>query len=245
MIRLRLADLAYARPQFDFPGRRLLLDHSDSAEAVLQRLAPLGFAAQLLETTPFSDSHPSGGQGDAAEASMLWLLLAINGLMFGIELFAGRWASSAGLIADAMDMFADAAVYGLALYAVGRSGAWKLRAAHLSGWLQLSLALWVLFETGQRAVSGRLPEGGTMMGISVLALVANAACLWLIARHREGAVHMRASYIFTANDVLANLGVIVAGLLVSLFRHPWPDWVVGGIIGAMVLSGVIRILRLR
>ncbi len=245
LIRLRLAALAYARPQFDLPGRRLLLDHSDSAQAVLECLEPLDFGAQLVETSPLSDSRAAGEHGDPGEARVLGWLLAINGLMFGIELLAGWWAGSAGLIADAIDMFADAAVYGLALYAVGRSGALKLRAAHLAGWLQLSLAVWALLETGQRAAAGSLPESGTMIGISVLALAANMTCLWLIARYRDGAVHMRASYIFTANDVLANLGVIVAGLLVVAFGQPWPDWVVGGSIGAMVLIGAIRILRLR
>ena len=88
-------------------------------------------------------------------------------------------------------------------------------------------------------------EGGTMIAISLLALAANVVCLRLIARHRDGEVHMRASYIFTANDVLANLGVIVAGLLVGWVGQPWPDWLIGALIGLLVLAGAVRILRLR
>jgi len=84
-----------------------------------------------------------------------------------------------------------------------------------------------------------------MIAISLLALAANVICLRLIARHRDGEVHMRASYIFTANDVLANLGVIVAGLLVAWVGQPWPDWLIGTAIGLLVLAGAVRILRLR
>ena len=84
-----------------------------------------------------------------------------------------------------------------------------------------------------------------MMVVSVLALCANAACLLLVARHRDGGAHMRASYIFSATDVLANLGVIVAGALVAWTGAPWPDWLVGSLIGAMVLAGALRILKLK
>lgn len=84
-----------------------------------------------------------------------------------------------------------------------------------------------------------------MMGMGVLALGANVACLWLLAREREGGVHMKASWIFSVNDVLANLGVIIAGVLVALAGSHWPDLVIGTLIGLLVLSGGVRILRLR
>ena len=84
-----------------------------------------------------------------------------------------------------------------------------------------------------------------MLGISLLALAANIACLWLVSRHRHGGVHMRASYIFSANDVLANLGVIAAAGLVALTGSPLPDWLIGGLIGGLVLAGAFKILRLR
>ena len=182
---------------------------------------------------------------DAAAARVLWTLLAINAAMFVIELGAGLWARSAGLIADAMDMFADAAVYGVALYAVGRAARHKLVAARLAGVLQLVLALGALAEVVRRIVTGALPEPVGMMGIALLALAANVACLMLIARHREGGVHMKASYIFSANDIIANLGVIGAGALVAWLGTPWPDRVIGLLIGAVVLAGAVRILRLK
>ena len=97
------------------------------------------------------------------EASTLKWLLAINGVMFFIEVIAGLIAQSAGLIADSLDMFADAAVYGLAIYSVGKSISMKLRAAHISGVLQVILALGALSEVVRRFVYGSEPISSLMM----------------------------------------------------------------------------------
>lgn len=182
---------------------------------------------------------------ESAQARTLKILLAINAVMFVLEFGVGWYAHSAGLVADSLDMFADAAVYGLALYAVGRTARIRLHAARLSGLLQVLLALGVLAEVARRAFYGSEPISALMMGMGGLALAANLACLVLLAKQRDGGVHMRASWIFSTNDVLANLGVIVAGMLVVLTGSHWPDLVVGTLIGLLVLSGGVRILRLR
>lgn len=179
-----------------------------------------------------------------AEAKTLRWLLAINAVMFCVEIVAGWIAQSTGLIADSLDMFADAAVYGLALYAVGHAGQ-QLRAAQLSGWLQLLLALGVLGEVLRRWLTGSAPEPLPMMGIALLALAANLACMAMLARHRDGGAHMKASWIFSTNDVLANLGVILAGALVAWSGSNVPDLVIGAAIGLLVLNGARRILGLR
>lgn len=245
MIRMRLADAPVAAMAFDLPGRKLVVDHTGDPADLLNQLEPLGYGAALQESSALGAAQaPLAKADDAAEARVLWILLVLNAAMFVIEMIAGWWAHSAGLISDAADMFADAAVYSVALYAVGRSARHKLTAARLSGLLQLILAIGALTETGRRILTGSTPEGVAMIGISLLALAANVACLVLISRHREGGVHMRASYIFSGNDVLANLGVIVAGVLVDWTSSPWPDWIIGFGIGIMVLIGSIRILRL-
>ena len=246
MIRFHLADLPVVRLVFDLPGRRLTVDHGGAATDVLQALRPLGYGAELAQTMPLQEATtaPSDAQ-DAAEARVLKQLLAINAAMFVIEIGAGWWARSAGLLADAMDMFADAAVYGVALYATGRTARRKLAAARLAGFLQLLLALGALAETARHVLQGIEPASLAMIGVSALALAANVACLLLISRHRHAGVHMTASYIFSANDVIANLGVIAAALLVSWTGSPWPDWIIGTIIGLVVLMGAVRILRLR
>ena len=179
----------------------------------------------------------------AAQARVLWILLAINGAMFVAELGAGIFAESTGLIADSFDMLADAAVYGVSLYAVSRSPLARASAARLSGLLQLGLGIFVFFEVARRALTGSSPEPSFMIAISLVALVANIACLRLVAAHREVGVHMRASFIFSQNDVIANGAVILSGLLVALSGWPFWDLLAGGGIGSLVLWGGVRILR--
>jgi Co/Zn/Cd efflux system component len=227
----------------DLAARRVRVVHDGEATEIDARLQTLGLGATLIET------------GDAAaiplpldparEARTLWILLAINAVMFVVEVIAAWFAESTGLYADSLDMFADAGVYGLALYAVGRSSAAKLRTAHIAGALQALLAIGALAEVVRRTVTGGEPEPPLMIGVAVVALVANAFCYWLVSRHRDGGAHMKASVIFTANDVLANLGVVVAGIVVAVTGSHYPDLVIGTIIAVVVLLGARRILRLR
>jgi len=246
LIRMALRDLTGTALNFDLPGRRLTVLHNGPADSVLERLAPLGLDAALVgsETAAGIDIELPD-DGDAREASTLRLLLGINAAMFVTELGLGIVAQSTGLIADSLDMFADAAVYGTALYAVGRAAATKVRAARVAGWLQLLLALGVLFEVGRRFIFGSEPLSVLMVGVGLVALAANVTCLLLVSGQRDRGAHMRASYIFSANDVLANLGVITAGALVAWTGSPWPDLVIGTIIGLVVLNGARRILALR
>lgn len=177
------------------------------------------------------------------ERRTLWTLLAINGAMFLIEAVAGWWGESTGLLADSLDMLADASVYGIALYAVGRSRRLQANAATASGLLQIALGLGVILEVLRRFLYGGEPAGMLMMSVGALALAANVSCLLLIAKHREAGVHMRASYIFSTNDVIASLGVIASGALVMFLGSRLPDLVIGALISVVVLRGGIQILR--
>ena len=177
-----------------------------------------------------------------AQARVLWILLGINAVMFVIEVVLGFLAESTGLIADSLDMLADAAVYAIGLYAVGKAIRTKARAAMLSGIFQIALALGVAFEIVRRLFGGSDPQAVLMVVVSVLALAANVACLLLISRHRGGEVHMRASWIFSRNDVIANAGVILAGMLVYLLDSRWPDLVIGSAIVIVVARGGLAII---
>lgn len=173
---------------------------------------------------------------------MLIALLFINAAMFLIEVVSGFVAESTGLIADSLDMLADAIVYGIALYAVGKAVSVKTRGAFLSGIFQISLALGVAFDIGRRLIWGSDPEPNFMIAVSFVALAANIACLGLLAKHRDGEVHMRASWIFSKNDVIANIGVIVSGALVYSLESRLPDLVVGAAIVFVVLRGGLMIV---
>jgi len=177
------------------------------------------------------------------ERRTLLLLIVINGVMFFAELAAGWMAQSMGLIADSLDMLADAGVYAIALLAVGSSPLHKARAAAASGLLQLGLASLVLVEVARKWMLGSEPTSGVMIVVSLVALGANVACLYLLREHRHGEVHMRAAWIFSTTDVQANVGVIVAGALVSLTNSPVPDLIIGALVCSIVFRGGARILR--
>jgi Co/Zn/Cd efflux system component len=179
---------------------------------------------------------------ESLERATLWLLLAINGVMFLVEASAGWWSESTGLLADSLDMFADALVYGIALYAVGQSSDLQSRSAKVSGWLQITLGVGVFVEVVRRFVFGSQPVSIVMIAVGATALAANVACLMLLAKHRKGGVHMRASWIFSTNDVIANIGVIASGALVMYFGSRVPDLIVGAIVSALVVFGGYRIL---
>ena len=178
-----------------------------------------------------------------SESRVLIILLLINAAMFVIEISAGLIAQSTGLIADSMDMLADASVYAISLYAVGRSLAVKNHAAYISGIMQIILGLLVLADIIRRFIYGSEPESSLMMLFGVIALIANTACLLLIAKHRKGEVHMRASWIFSKNDVIANLGVIISGGLVAWLASPYPDLIIGLIIVIIVIRGGVLIIH--
>jgi cation diffusion facilitator family transporter len=190
-----------------------------------------------------SDCGCGADNASNLERKTLLTLLLINGIMFIVEAIAGWIGESTGLLADSLDMLADASVYGVALYAVGRSPRLQSNSATASGVIQVSLGLGVLFEVVRRFIYGSEPVSFLMMSFGVVALIANVSCLLLLAKHREGGIHMRASWIFSTNDVIANLGIIISGGLVWYFHNRMPDLIVGTIISGFVLRGGIQILR--
>lgn len=229
----------------DLSARQLTVVHDSDAEDVTAALLPLNLGARLLETAAASggDELPRPTRTD--EARTLKIVLAINAAMFAGEAIGALLADSSALLADSLDMFADAAIYAIALFGVHRARATQLKAARVSGVLQLLLAMSALAEVIRRMVFGSEPESTLMIAVALVALAANATTMWLLARHRSGGAHMKASWIFTTNDVIANLGVIVAAVLVRLLNSAVPDLVVATGIALFVLSGAIRILRLK
>ena len=177
------------------------------------------------------------------ESRILIVLLSINAFMFFTEITLGIFSESTALIADSLDMLADATVYGIGLYAVGRPALVKIKAAHISGIFQVILGASVSIDVLRRLVWGSEPESFLMISVGIAALIANIVCLLLISKHKEGEVHMRASWIFSKNDVIANLGIIIGGGLVYLLDSRHPDLIIGMAISIIVIRGGIQIIK--
>lgn len=179
----------------------------------------------------------------AEERRSLWWALVLNAAMAVIGGIAGWLAGSTGLLADALDMLSDASAYAIGLLAIGRSALFKARAASISGTVLLLLGAGMLFEVGRRIFQGSEPVSGAMLAVALLSLAVNVTVLRLLRRFRDSEVHLRAAWIFTRADVVANLGVIAAALLVLATRSPIPDLVVGAAIGLYVIREALEIVR--
>lgn len=179
----------------------------------------------------------------AEERRVLRIALALNAAMAVVGGLAGWIAQSTGLLADALDMLADATAYTIALFAIGRSVLFKTRAATLSGGILLALGVGVLFEVSRRLIYGAEPLSEWMIGTALLSLGVNLIVLKILAPMKSGEVHLRATWLFTRADVVANLGVILAGVLVLMLKKPHPDFVIGALIGLYVIKEAIEILR--
>ena len=172
----------------------------------------------------------------------LRLALVLNSIMFVVGLAAGLFGRSSGLIADSLDMLADASAYAIALSAFSRGDAFKARAGTLSGVLLLALGVVVLADAARRCLIGNAPESGIMIGAAGVSLVVNATVLALLGRFRNGEVHVRATWIFTRVDVIANAAVIASGVTIGLTGWRFVDPLVGGCIGLYVVKEALAIL---
>lgn len=244
LIRLKLGRLPnIVSLQFDLAHRRLEVYHSGDYKPIHNEIDLLQLDATFKETTGTDDLARAGQ--DAAERVLLWQVLAINFFFFGLEVLAGFISHSMGLVGDSLDMLADSFVYGMALFAVGGTIAAKKNIARASGYFQIVLAVMGMTEVVRRfAGYDKVPAFATMIVISILALIGNAMSLYLLQKNKSCDAHMQASLIFTSNDVIINIGVIIAGALVYATNSRFPDLLAGTIIFFIVARGAYRILQL-
>lgn len=174
---------------------------------------------------------------------VLIVVLGINATMFVLEFGAGVFARSTALMADSVDMLGDAIVYGFSLYAVGRGERWEAGAALLKGFVIMAFGAAVFAELAVKIAHGVPPSSTIMFAAGMLALAANLLCLAMLWRFRRTNVNMRSTFECSRNDVISNVGVLIAAGAVALSASPWPDIVVGAAIAALFLRSAMVVLR--
>ena len=178
-----------------------------------------------------------------AERRVVRVALGLNLGMFVVGAMAGVLADSTGVLADALDMLTDAVGYALALAAISRGPAFKANAARWTGGVLLVLGAGIAIEVVRRWIFGSEPVGTIMMAYSIVSFAVNLYVLTGLAKVRDAGVHLRASYICTRADVLANFAVFLSGALVALTRWNIIDLVVGLGIGIYVVREAVEIFR--
>ena len=178
----------------------------------------------------------------ANERRAVLVALILNVALFLGLVLSGLLADSSGLIASGLDNASDAAVYAISFFAIGRAVAWKIHAAQFSGAILIVLSLIILADVGRRVVEGADPIGSVMIVMTIVAAIINILCLKLLRSVRGASVNLRAAWTFSLNDLASNLGILIAGILVTWLDSSWPDIVVGLVIVLITAKGGISIL---
>lgn len=174
---------------------------------------------------------------------IFWIVLLINLGMFLVEAVSAFSSHSNALLADSLDMLGDAFVYGLSLLVLSRSHVTKAKASLAKGIIMTLLGFFVLGQVVYKIIHPIVPVAETITFISLIALVANLVCLFLLTRYKKTDLNTRSAWMCSRNDVVANVGVMIAGLLVGYFNSMWPDLIVGFAIASIVLYSSIEVIR--
>lgn len=183
-------------------------------------------------------------QFDTRYRRVLAAALAINGVMFGVEMVAGLSAGSVSLQADSLDFFGDAANYGISLFVLGMALRYRATAAFVKGATMGLFGIWVLGAAVWHAALGTLPHAATMGAVGFSAFVANLVVFGLLWAYRRGDSNMRSVWLCSRNDVAGNLAVLLAAAGVFGTGTGWPDIVVAGVMAALALHGAWLVVRL-
>jgi Co/Zn/Cd efflux system component len=195
---------------------------------------------------PEPPARAQDGQAQAEQARWrrtLWMVLAINAVMFVVEVAAGLLARSSALQADALDFFGDAANYAISLGVLGMAASVRAKAALFKGVSMGAFGVWVLGVAVWNMAYGVVPEAPAMGAIGLLALVANLACLYLLTGFRTGDANMQSVWVCARNDVIGNFAVLVAAGSVIGTGTGFPDAIVAAIMGTMALFGAWQIVQ--
>ena len=246
LIRMKFEVLSQIKHlKFDLNQRELTIFHDNNIEEIEESLRSLNLGHKKLYTE-ITDRKSFDQDYKTNQKKVLWSVLIINLVFFILEMSYGLVSKSMGLIADSLDMLADSFVYAISLVAVGKSLIYKKSVAKIAGYFQIVLSLIGLGEVIRRIIYPvEFPNYLTMIIISIFALIGNGICLFLLQKSRDKEeAHMKASLIFTSNDVVINLGVILAGILVYYLNSNMPDLIIGTIVFFIVSKGAFRILSL-
>lgn len=173
----------------------------------------------------------------------LTAVLAINLAQCVLGMGVGLWAGSTAVIGAALDNLADASVYAVNLYVVGRGQSAKATAARFAGWLMIGLGALLVMEVLRRFFGGEEPLGGAMIVMAAANLALNLVCLRLLSRHSASDVSFKATAILTSNDSIINLSIILSGALVMWLGSNLPDLILGLAAAVVAARGGNEILE--
>ncbi|MEO6747139.1 MAG: cation diffusion facilitator family transporter [Caldimonas sp.] len=186
---------------------------------------------------------PPAPSADPRYRKILWVALALNFAMFGVEIAGSMRSGSVSLLADAIDFLGDSANYGISLVVLGLAIGWHARASVIKAFCMAAFGTFVLGRAIWSFLQGGTPEPLTMGAIAVLALCVNVGVALMLYRYRTGDSNMRSVWICSRNDAIGNIAVAVAALGVLGTRRAWPDLIVAAGMALLALNGAWTVAR--
>lgn len=174
---------------------------------------------------------------------IIWIVLWLNVVMFAVQISAAVIGHSSSLLADSIDMLGDAITYAASLIAIGKSDKWLIGVSKLKAWIITGFACIILIEITYKLIVPIMPSSHIMLWFSLLALIVNFICLWLLTRHKNADINMRSTWICARNDVIGNALVIFAAGLVWWLNSRWPDIILAAIFAIYLLYSAQQIFR--
>jgi len=174
---------------------------------------------------------------------ILWIVIALNVVMFAVEMSASVIADSMALRADALDFLGDSLTYSITLLAIGHSVRWRASAAFFKGITLALMGIWVLGSSLYRTLILGMPNEVIMTTVAMMAFAANMASVLLLIRYRDGDANVRSVWLCSRNDAIGNLAVLAAAGAVFYFQSPWPDLLVALLMASLFLHSATLILR--
>lgn len=174
---------------------------------------------------------------------ILLIVIAINAIMFFVEMFAGVKANSQALQADALDFLGDTLTYGISLWAIGKSLQLRSRVALFKGFSLLLMAVWILSSTLYKFWFMQTPDATMMGSVAILAFVANVISVLLLVKYKDGDANIRSVWLCSRNDAIGNLVVLIAASGVWVTDSGLPDLIVAAFLATLFLSSAKQIIQ--
>jgi len=178
-----------------------------------------------------------------AYIKILWVVIAINFVLFLVEMVASQLSASMALSADALDFLGDSLTYSITLIAIGHSLRWRASAAMFKGITLALIGIWVLGSTLYRVFVLGVPNEMIMGSIALMAFAANVISALLLLKYKDGDANVRSVWLCSRNDAIGNLAVLVAAVVVSFTQSKWPDLIVAFLMAGLFLHSATLIIR--
>ena len=203
------------------------------------------------------DHAPAGGIRDAGNRRLLAIALSLTATVMVVQVVGAILTGSLALLADAAHMFTDAAALVVALIATAiaarpaddrRTFGYQraeVLGALVNGVVLIVLSLWVAFEAVQRLLTPAEAEvqGGLMLVVAVVGLLANAVSMWLLGRAQKRSINVRGAYLEVLGDLIGSAAVIVAAIVIVTTGFVQADAIASLFIAVMIVPRAIGLLR--